>query len=119
LFQAAHPKGEIYLGKSRDGYSVKRADDARGGGGREHGFVFRLSTPDRTYQLSAETAYDRDLWMDTLASLLETTPTHYDTDGNYVFLLISLPALDYYIQYREKKKKRKRGDAQCLIISVI
>ncbi|XP_054288395.1 arf-GAP with dual PH domain-containing protein 1-like isoform X2 [Macrosteles quadrilineatus] len=62
----AHPKGEIFLGHMLDGYSVRVGVQP---GARDQGFSFTLRTPERWYNLSANTAPDRDSWISAIESV--------------------------------------------------
>ncbi|XP_065160209.1 arf-GAP with dual PH domain-containing protein 1-like isoform X2 [Atheta coriaria] len=76
-----HPKGEIFLGHSLDGYAIRigslRVKD-------HQGFNFTLTTPDRVYNLSALAEDDRDQWIQAIKHVLDqpltpqdfTTPFH-------------------------------------------
>lgn len=71
----AHPKGEIFLGYSLDGYSVRIGVSA---GVRDQGFSFALTTPDRVYNLSAQTEAERDEWIEVIERVLERPLTRQD-----------------------------------------
>ncbi|XP_070553179.1 arf-GAP with dual PH domain-containing protein 1-like [Ptychodera flava] len=67
-----HPKGEIYLGNKKDGYTTREGLPA---GIHTHngGFSFTLATPGRDYYLSAETEESRVDWMDILNKTVDPT----------------------------------------------
>jgi len=73
---SAHPKGEIFLGHSLEGYSVRVGVPP---GVKEQGFSFTLRTPERWYYLSAESASDRDTWSHTLSTVIETPLSPQDS----------------------------------------
>lgn len=89
----AHPKGEIFigihaiekrktffynvfLGHSLDGFGVRIGVSP---GFKDQGFSFTLLTPDRSYNLSAETELDRDQWIQVLEQVIERPLTPQDT----------------------------------------
>ena len=64
----AYPKGEIFLGHYLDGYSVRVGAQI---GSKDQGYSFTLFTPERTYNLSANTDEDRDDWIQVIQNVLE------------------------------------------------
>nr|CAI5864454.1 unnamed protein product [Callosobruchus analis] len=72
----ANPKGEIFVGHSLDGYSVRIGVVA---GVKDQGFSFSLTTPDRTYNLSAQSEHERDHWIEVLERVIERPVTPQDT----------------------------------------
>ncbi|XP_076683705.1 arf-GAP with dual PH domain-containing protein 1 isoform X1 [Andrena cerasifolii] len=71
----AHPKGEIFLGHSSDGFGIKTGVPP---GARDQGFSFTLETPDRTYLLSAQSDDDRTQWMSVIQKVIEKPLTPQD-----------------------------------------
>ncbi|CAG9824151.1 unnamed protein product [Phaedon cochleariae] len=71
----AYPKGEIFLGHSLDGFSIRIGVAAAI---KDQGFSFSLTTPDRTYNLSAQTEHDRDHWIEVIQRVLEKLLTPQD-----------------------------------------
>ncbi|XP_044269588.1 arf-GAP with dual PH domain-containing protein 1-like [Tribolium madens] len=71
----AHPKGEIFLGYAMDGYSVRIGVSA---GVRDQGFSFALTTPDRVFNLSAQTEAERDEWIEVIERVLGRPLTRQD-----------------------------------------
>jgi len=73
----AHPKGEVFIGHALDGYSIRIGVSA---GVKEHpGFMFTLTTPERTYNLSANSENDRDQWIQVIERVIEKELTPQDT----------------------------------------
>lgn len=64
----AYPKGEIFLGRVSDGYSVCLGVPQ---GAKDQGFSFTLITPERIFNLSAATEEDREEWMYVIKQVLE------------------------------------------------
>ncbi|CAG9860608.1 unnamed protein product [Phyllotreta striolata] len=64
----AYPKGEIFVGSSLDGYSIRIGVSV---GVKDQGFSFSLTTPDRIYNLSANTEHDRDHWIEVIQKVLD------------------------------------------------
>ncbi|CAH0545953.1 unnamed protein product [Brassicogethes aeneus] len=64
----ANPKGEIFIGHALDGYGIRIGVSA---GVKDQGFSFSLSTPERTYNLSAQTEADRDHWIEVIERVIE------------------------------------------------
>ncbi|KAL1128909.1 hypothetical protein AAG570_013443 [Ranatra chinensis] len=75
---APHPKGEIFLGYMLDGWSVRIGVSP---GTRDQGHSFTLRTPDRSYNLSAESAFTRDLWIRSIIAVIEVPLTSRDHMG--------------------------------------
>lgn len=71
----ATPKGEIFIGHALDGYSIRIGVSA---GVKDQGFSFSLTTPDRTYNLSAQTEADRDHWIEVIERVIERPLTPQD-----------------------------------------
>jgi Arf-GAP with dual PH domain-containing protein len=78
LPQDAHPKGEIFLGCSSDGYKIRVGVPQ---GSKELDFNFTLDTPNRSYLLSATTDEDRDEWMSAIEHVIEKSLTPQDNLG--------------------------------------
>ncbi|CAH1372261.1 hypothetical protein MTP99_013756 [Tenebrio molitor] len=72
----AHPKGEIFLGDALDGYSIRIGVSA---GVKDQGFSFALTTPDRIYNLSAQTESERDEWIEVIERVLARPLTRQDS----------------------------------------
>ncbi|XP_022905374.1 arf-GAP with dual PH domain-containing protein 1-like [Onthophagus taurus] len=72
----ANPKGEIFLGHNMDGYAIRVGAQA---GVKDLGFAFTLTTPERTYNLSAMTEDERDGWIQVIERVLERPLTFQDT----------------------------------------
>ncbi|KAJ8318624.1 hypothetical protein KUTeg_003715, partial [Tegillarca granosa] len=73
-----HPfaKGEIFIGHRDGGYSaIIGAKDAK----HSHNHVFTLHTPERDFQLSAETREDMEQWICALQSVTDLPLTPQDT----------------------------------------
>ncbi|XP_050311797.1 arf-GAP with dual PH domain-containing protein 1-like [Anthonomus grandis grandis] len=64
----ANPKGEIFVGHMSEGFSVKIGVSQ---GVKPQGFAFMLTTPERTYNLSAQSEFDRDTWIEVLERVIE------------------------------------------------
>ncbi|XP_043673905.1 arf-GAP with dual PH domain-containing protein 1-like isoform X3 [Vespula pensylvanica] len=71
----AHPKGEIFLGHSSEGFAVKTGVPP---GARNQGFSFTLETPDRSYLLSAQNDDDRTQWMNVIQKVIDKPLTPQD-----------------------------------------
>ncbi|CAG9761654.1 unnamed protein product [Ceutorhynchus assimilis] len=71
----ANPKGEIFIGHMADGYGIKMGVST---GVKDQGFSFMLTTPDRVYNLSAQSEIDRDLWIEVLERVIEKPLTAQD-----------------------------------------
>ncbi|XP_066152068.1 arf-GAP with dual PH domain-containing protein 1-like [Euwallacea fornicatus] len=71
----SNPKGEIFIGHSSDGYSLKMGVST---GVRDQGFSFMLATPERVFNLSAQSEVDRDLWIEVLERVIERPLTPQD-----------------------------------------
>lgn len=61
-----------------DGYSIKMGVLS---GVKDQGFSFMLTTPDRVYNLSAQSEIDRDLWIEVLERVIERPLTAQDIAG--------------------------------------
>ncbi|XP_018573579.1 arf-GAP with dual PH domain-containing protein 1-like isoform X2 [Anoplophora glabripennis] len=72
----AYPKGEIFIGHSLDGYSIRIGVSA---GVKDQGFSFSLTTPDRTYNLSAQSEHDRDHWIEVIGRVIDRPLTPQDS----------------------------------------
>lgn len=70
-----------------DGYSVKTGVSTSV---RNQGFSFMLTTPDRVYNLSAESELDRDLWIEALERVMERPLTPQDISGKVLLSAIIL-----------------------------
>lgn len=79
----AHPKGEIFLGYSQEGYMVREGASQ---GIKDQRFSFTLKTPERTFNLSAETERDRDEWIEVINTVLNRPLTPQDNTSK-LFLL--------------------------------
>lgn len=64
----ANPKGEIFIGHAADGYSLRIGVSM---GVKDQGFSFMLTTPDRVYNLSAQSELDRDYWLEALERVID------------------------------------------------
>ncbi|XP_077278910.1 arf-GAP with dual PH domain-containing protein 1 [Temnothorax americanus] len=71
----AHPKGEIFMGHSSEGFAVKTGVPP---GARDQGFSFTLETPDRTYLLSAQSDEDRSQWINVIQKVIDKPLTPQD-----------------------------------------
>lgn len=83
----AHPKGEIFLGYSQEGYFVRIGVTQ---GVRDYGFAFMLKTPERTFNLSATSEADRDEWIDVINAVLDRPLSLQDNTSktySYIYLL--------------------------------
>lgn len=69
------PKGEIFIGHSLGGYSVRVGVS---GEFKDQGFSFSLFTPERVYNFSALTIQDRDAWMTNINKVIEMPLTPAD-----------------------------------------
>lgn len=76
----AYPKGEIFLGHNLEGYSIRIGAQI---GAKDQGFSFTLSTPERTYNLSATSEHDRDEWIALVQKVLERPLTPQDNSSKY------------------------------------
>lgn len=76
----AHPKGEIFLGSSQEGYFVRTGVSQ---GVKEQGFSFTLKTPERTFHLSAISESDRDEWIEVINTVLEKPLTPQDNTSKF------------------------------------
>lgn len=91
----ANPKGEIFIGNifcfviyhflfvsltgyQTDGYSIRIGVLS---GVKDQGFSFMLTTPDRVYNLSAQTEIDRDHWIEVLERVIDRPLTPQDLAG--------------------------------------
>lgn len=92
----AHPKGEIFLGHSSDGFAVKTGVPP---GARDQGFSFTLETPDRTYLLSAQSDDDRSQWISVIQKVIDKPLTPQDATGK---------------SYENKEKNSKKGKLKTL-----
>lgn len=63
----AFPKGEIEIGSQDNGYAVRVGVPP---GQKDQGFSFTLKTPDRRFFLSADTAAERNEWVELLRNLI-------------------------------------------------
>lgn len=62
-----------------DGFSVRVGVMP---GFKDQGFSFTLRTPERSYNLSAETENDRDHWIQVLEKVIDRPLTHHDLTSN-------------------------------------
>jgi Arf-GAP with dual PH domain-containing protein len=74
----AYPKGEIFLGYSLEGFSVRVGVVI---GYRDMGYSFTLHTPDRAYCLSTASEEDRDSWIAVIDKVLQRPLTPQDSSG--------------------------------------
>lgn len=65
----AYPRGEVFLGHSSSGFSVVAGVVP---GFKEQGFNLMLHTPERAYQLSAESEAERSVWIANIGRILKT-----------------------------------------------
>jgi len=65
----AYPRGEIFLGNSCSGFSVVAGVVP---GFKEQGFNFMLHTPERAYQLSADSESERAAWIGNIGKIIKT-----------------------------------------------
>jgi len=65
----AYPKGEIFLGHASHGYSVVPGVVP---GFKEMGVCFTLHTPERAYQMSADSEAERSEWISAIDRVLKT-----------------------------------------------
>ncbi|XP_076263875.1 arf-GAP with dual PH domain-containing protein 1-like isoform X2 [Rhynchophorus ferrugineus] len=72
----ANPKGEIFIGYQTDGFSIRIGVSS---GFKDQGFSFMLTTPDRVYNLSAQTEIDRDHWIEVLERVIDRPLTPQDS----------------------------------------
>jgi len=86
-FQDAHPKGEIFLGHSSEGFAVKTGVPL---GARDQGFSFTLETPDRTYLLSAQSDDDRSQWINVIQKVIDKPLTPQDATGKRTYIYKSM-----------------------------
>lgn len=61
-----------------DGFSVRIGVSA---GVKDQGFTFTLHTPERIYNLSAETELDRDQWIQVIEKVIERPLTPQDSSS--------------------------------------
>lgn len=80
----AYPKGEIFLGHNLDGYSVRVGAPT---GAKDQGYSFTLFTPERIYNLSANSERDRDDWINVIQKVLERPLTPQDSSSKYLKLV--------------------------------
>lgn len=97
----AHPKGEIFLGHSSDGFAIKTGVPP---GARDQGFSFTLETPDRTYLLSAQSDDDRSQWMNVIQKVIDKPLTPQDATSEFE---IEKNLKKIKLKILEKKKLRK------------
>ncbi|XP_063976521.1 arf-GAP with dual PH domain-containing protein 1-like isoform X2 [Diachasmimorpha longicaudata] len=71
----AHPKGEIFIGHSSEGFALKMGVPA---GAKDQGFSFTLETPDRGFLLSAQSEDDRTQWMAVIQKVIDKPLTPQD-----------------------------------------
>ncbi|XP_063605483.1 arf-GAP with dual PH domain-containing protein 1-like isoform X1 [Penaeus indicus] len=64
----AYPRGEIFLGHKDDNYSIKEGAPR---GCKDQDFSFSLTTPERTYVMSAPTSDERARWIQAINTVLE------------------------------------------------
>lgn len=82
----AHPKGEIFLGHLQEGYFVRIGVSQ---GVKEQGFSFTLRTPERSFNLSANSESERSEWIEVINAVLDRPLTPQDnTSKSTVFLLL-------------------------------
>lgn len=74
----AYPKGEIFLGHQLENYSVRVGAPM---GAKDQGYSFTLFTPERVYNLSANSEQDRDDWMNLIQNVLERPLTPQDNSS--------------------------------------
>lgn len=87
----AYPKGEIFLGHNLEGYSIRIGAQM---GAKDQGFSFTLSTPERTYNLSAANECDRDEWIGLIQRVLERPLTPQDNSSKLeLYLLPIIPII--------------------------
>lgn len=79
----AYPKGEIFLGHHLEGYSIRVGAQH---GAKDQGFSFTLFTPERTYNLSANTEQDRDEWIHLIQLVFEKPLTPQDNSSKSVVI---------------------------------
>lgn len=59
-----------------DGYGIRIGVSA---GVKDQGFSFSLTTPDRTYNLSAQSEHDRDHWIEVIGRVIDRPLTPQDS----------------------------------------
>ena len=91
-FKDAHPKGEIFLGHSSEGFAIKTGVPQ---GARDQGFSFTLETPDRTYLLSAQSDDDRSQWISVIQKVIDKPLTPQDATGK--------PVTETYVRFNSRK----------------
>lgn len=79
----AYPKGEIFLGYIMDGYSVRIGAPT---GAKDQGYSFTLSTPERTYNLSANSEQERDDWIYVIQRVLDRPLTPQDSSSELILI---------------------------------
>ena len=84
--QDAHPKGEIFLGHSSEGFGVKVGVPP---GARNQGFSFTLESQDRSYLLSAQNDEERTQWINVLQKVIEKPLTAHDATGIFYLQIIT------------------------------
>lgn len=77
----AYPKGEIFLGHSLEGYSIRVGAQP---GAKDQGFSFTLCTPERTYNLSSSSEAERDEWIVLVQKVLERPLTPQDSSSKSI-----------------------------------
>lgn len=68
ILKDAYPRGEIFLGHKDDNYSIKEGAPR---GCKDQDFSFSLTTPERTYVMSAPTSDERARWIQAINTVLE------------------------------------------------
>jgi len=89
----AHPKGEIYIGNSTDGYSVEDSWGTR----KEvnGGFAILLNTPDRDYLMYTQAVEDQMSWLDQIKNVLDRP--------------MSVTEVQELVSYKEDGQRRRRS----------
>ena len=77
VFQDAYPKGEIYIGTRETGFIVREGVPP---GAKSQPYCFTLKTPDRNFNLAAETRDEQTDWIQTLRRVIsEPMSPHENT----------------------------------------
>ena len=72
IFQSPTPKGEVYIGHKDAGYSVANSTK------NKSELEFVLETPERVFELKADSIEDKERWIVALANVISNPPTPQD-----------------------------------------
>lgn len=75
---------------------------------RDQGFSFTLFTPERIFNLSADTSEERDEWMEVIQKVLERPLSPQDSSRKYfdlIFFISNLTTVSFSIGSPKQKEK--------------